>query len=88
MRQQLHVADRNGNRAIWWAGYGARASGPGKNTLGVMAHHVYLVLAVVGPGRVLAISGNDSGRVRTRVRTTRGTLAWRRINMTTYALAN
>lgn len=62
MRHYLHVADRNGNRAIWWAGYGTRASGPGKRILGVKAHHVYLVLAVVGPGRVLAISGNDSGR--------------------------
>ena len=85
MRHYLHVADRNGNRAIWWAGYGTRASGPGKRILGVQAHHVYLVLAVVGPGRVLAISGNDSGAVRVRVRSTRGTLAWRRIDEPAYA---
>jgi hypothetical protein len=32
---------------------------------------------VLGPGRVLAISGNDGHAVRTRPRSTKGVIAWR-----------
>jgi hypothetical protein len=38
---------------------------------------VFQVIKVVGPGEVLAISGNDHGAVRTRMRSTEGVLGWR-----------
>ena len=68
-------------RRLWvareWAHVGRPAAGPAPGVIGVMRHHVYEVVRVVGPGRVLAISGNDGRAVRTRVRSTRGTFAWR-----------
>jgi hypothetical protein len=71
------------DRRLWlareWAHVGQPASGPAPGVIGVMRHHVYEVVQVVAPGRVLAISGNDGHRVRTRVRSTRGTIAWRHV---------
>lgn len=55
-------------RAIEWRHVGQPASGPAPGIIGVMAHHVFQVIAVLGGGKVLAISGNDGGAVRTRPR--------------------
>jgi hypothetical protein len=65
------------NLARNWAHWGHAAGGPAPGVIGVMAHHVFKVISVVGPGEVLAISGNDSHAVRTRVRSTGGVIAWR-----------
>ena len=71
------------DRRLWvareWARVGRPASGPAPGVIGVMRHHVYEVIRVIGPGLVLAISGNDGRAVRTRVRSTRGTFAWRSV---------
>lgn len=65
------------NLARNWSHWGHAASGPAPGIVGVMPHHVFMVIAVVGPGKVLAISGNDGHAVRTRVRSTSGVIAWR-----------
>ena len=62
-----------------WARVGQPASGPAPGVIGVMPHHVFQVVQVLAPGRVLAISGNDGGAVRTRPRSTAGVIAWRQI---------
>ncbi len=71
------------DRRLWlarnWASVGRAASGPAPGVIGVMSHHVFKVLAVLGQGRVLAISGNDGHAVRTRPRSTRGVFAWRQV---------
>ena len=66
-------------RAIEWKNIGSPASGPGPGVIGVMPHHVFQVISVLGPSTVIAISGNDGGAVRTRPRSTAGVVAWRRI---------
>ncbi len=78
MRQRYHVADRSYNLARKWAHFGSAASGPCEGCIGVQPHHVFEVVRVVGPGKVLAISGNDGRAVRTRVRSTHRVIAWRR----------
>lgn len=65
------------NLARNWLRWGHPVSGPAPGVIGVMPHHVFKVIEVVGPGRVLAISGNDGHAVRTRVRSTRGVIGWR-----------
>jgi len=80
MRRHLGIADRSFNLARNWARFGSAAGGPAPGVIGVQSHHVFKVLAVVGPGRVLAISGNDGHAVRARVRSTRGVIAWRSAN--------
>lgn len=60
-----------------YASYGKPAPGPVPGAIGVEPHHVYVVVKAVGHGRVLAISGNDSHRVRERIRSTHRTIAWR-----------
>lgn len=65
------------NLARNWAHWGHAAAGPAPGVIGVMAHHVFRVIAVVSPGRVLAISGNDGHAVRTRPRSPAGVIAWR-----------
>ncbi len=66
-------------RAIEWRNVGQRADGPAPGIIGVEPHHVFQVVEVLGHGRVLAISGNDGGAVRTRARSTAPVVAWRRI---------
>jgi hypothetical protein len=66
------------NLARSWASYGSAAPGPAPGVIGVTPHHVFKVIAVLGRGAVLAISGNDSHAVRTRPRSTVGVIAWRR----------
>ncbi len=77
MRQIMHVADTAYNLAANWQHWGRPASGPAPGVIGVMPHHVFRVVSVVAPGKVLAISGNDGHAVKTRVRSTRGVIAWR-----------
>jgi hypothetical protein len=75
-----HVAHDPGplfNLAREWAHWGARAFGPAPGVVGVMPHHVFFVDYVIKPGVVMATSGNDSHRVRTRPRSTAGVIAWR-----------
>ncbi len=81
MRQHYGGADPGPayNLARNWANIGHAIIGPIAGAIGVMAHHVFKVIAVEGPGRVLAISGNDGNAVRTRVRSTSGVIAWRQM---------
>jgi hypothetical protein len=50
---------------------------PAPGVIGVIPHHVFKVVAVLGHGLVLAISGNDSHAVRVRPHPTAGIIAWR-----------
>jgi hypothetical protein len=77
LRRLYGIADKRLNLAINWRRFGRPAGGPAPGVIGVQPHHVFKVLAVVAPGAVLAISGNDSHSVRTRVRSTRNVVAWR-----------
>lgn len=79
MRQRTGIKDPALNLARNWARVGSPASGPAPGVIGVMAHHVFEVVQVVAPGRVLAISGNDGHAVKTRVRSTSSVIAWRRV---------
>jgi hypothetical protein len=65
------------NLARNWTHWGRPASGPAPGVIGVMPHHVFKVIAVLGRGQVLAISGNDGHAVRTRPRSIAGVIAWR-----------
>lgn len=65
------------NLARNWAHWGRPANGPAPGVIGVMPHHVFKVVQVLGRGTVLAISGNDGHAVRTRVRSTATVIAWR-----------
>lgn len=65
------------NRARQWASWGRAAYAPAPGVIGVMPHHVFKVVAVLGHGIVLAISGNDGHALRTRARSTAGVIAWR-----------
>lgn len=42
--------------------------------------HVGIVKAVVGPGKIVLLSGNDGNAVRTRARSTRGIIGYRRLS--------
>ena len=65
------------NLARNWAHWGRPASGPAPGVIGVMPHHVFKVVQVLGHGTVLAVSGNDGHAVRVRPRSTAGVIAWR-----------
>lgn len=65
------------NRAIEWAHFGSPAAGPAPGTIVVWPHHVGMVVHVPGPGKIVAISGNDGHRVRVRERSTKGIVAYR-----------
>ena len=65
------------NLARNWAHWGRPANGPAPGVIGVMPHHVFKVVQVLGRGTVLAISGNDDHAVRVRPRSTAGVIAWR-----------
>jgi hypothetical protein len=79
MRTQTGLKDPSLNLARNWARVGNAAHGPAPGVIGVMAHHVFKVISVIGPGKVLALSGNDGHAVRTRVRSTSGVIAWRHV---------
>ncbi len=77
MRQQVAVDPGPAfNLAANWAKWG-RAVSPMPGAIMVERHHVSKIVQVLGPGRVIAISGNDGNRVRTRERSTRGAIAFR-----------
>jgi hypothetical protein len=65
------------NLARNWARWGHSANGPAPGVIGVLPHHVFKVVQVLGHGLVLAISGNDGHAVRIRPRSTAGVIAWR-----------
>ena len=65
------------NLARNWAHWGRPAGGPAPGVIGVMAHHVFKVIRVIDNRTVLAVSGNDSGAVRTRPRSIARVIAWR-----------
>jgi len=65
------------NVARNWLNAGRPLDGPRPGAIGVKAHHVFQVVRVIDPGRVLAISGNDHNDVRTRVRPTSDVIGWR-----------
>jgi hypothetical protein len=79
MRTQTGLKDASLNLARNWAHVGSAVHGPAPGVIGVMSHHVFKVVSVIGPGKVLALSGNDGHAVRTRVRSTSGVIAWRRV---------
>lgn len=76
MRQWLNVADRNGNRAIWWARYGSNAHGPAVGVIVVWYHHVGIITGRTDTGWILK-SGNDGHAIRERERSLRGAVAFR-----------
>jgi len=65
------------NMANNWLNVGRSLPGPRPGALGIKAHHVFQVVRVVDPERVLAISGNDHSAVRTRLRSTSDVIGWR-----------
>jgi hypothetical protein len=65
------------NVARNWLNVGRPLPGPRPGVLGIKEHHVFQVVRVVGPDQVLAISGNDHGAVRTRMRPITGVIGWR-----------
>jgi hypothetical protein len=71
------------DRMLWvaraWARVGAPAHGPAPGVVAVWRHHVGLVRAVTGPGRIVLLSGNDGHQVRERERSSRGVIAWRHV---------
>lgn len=76
LRQELGVADRKFNLARNWRDYGARANGPGIGVIVVWPRHVGRIVGG-SPGAWVVRSGNDGGRVRERVRSLRGAIAFR-----------
>lgn len=76
MRRQLNVADRAGNRAIWWARYGTNAHRPAVGAIVVWRHHVGIITGKTASGWVVK-SGNDGHAVRERERSLRGAVAFR-----------
>jgi hypothetical protein len=65
------------NAARNWLNAGRPLPGPLPGAIGVMEHHVFQVVRVIGPDQVLAISGNDHNAVRTRIRSTAKVIGWR-----------
>jgi hypothetical protein len=76
MRRHLGVADREGNRALWWARYGADAHGPAVGALVVWRHHVGIITRHSESGWVV-LSGNDRNAVTEREFSLRGAIAFR-----------
>lgn len=62
-----------------WRNAGHNAGGPAPGVVMVLAHHVGVVVAVLGGGRVLVRSGNHGRRVGDGVYATRRAIAWRRL---------
>lgn len=76
MRHHLGVADRRYNRAAAWAHYGSPAHGPHVGAIVVWRHHVGILTAKTPRGWRVK-SGNDGHRVRDRVRSLKGAIAFR-----------
>lgn len=76
MRRWMGVANRAGNLARWWAGYGSRSHGPAVGALVVWHHHVGIITGKTAQGWVVK-SGNDGNAVRERVRSVSNAIAFR-----------
>lgn len=75
MRQIMHVADTAYNLAANWAHWG-RATEAHVGAVVVWPHHVGRIVGG-SPGHWEVNSGNDGHRVRTRVRSVAGAIAFR-----------
>ena len=69
-------------RNLWlarnWASVGANAGGPGIGVVVVWRHHVGVITGRSGSGWIVK-SGNDGNRVRERVRSISGAIAFRHV---------
>lgn len=69
-------------RSLWlarnWAAVGSNAGGPGVGVVVVWKHHVGVISGREGD-RWIVKSGNDGHRVRERVRSLAGAIAYRRV---------
>lgn len=79
MMQVKHKTDRRLALAREWAKEGVDAGGPGIGVIVVWPHHVGEIVGQAAAGGWIVHSGNDGGRVRTRARSLRGVIAYRRI---------
>lgn len=77
LRQHFGIGDRSLNVARLWARIGHPAAAPAPGVVAVWPHHVGVITAVPGPGRIVLLSGNDGHAVRNRERSTRGIIALR-----------
>ncbi|WP_245265910.1 hypothetical protein [Bradyrhizobium japonicum] len=77
LRLQKGISDTRLNLARAWATVGRNAGGPAVGVIAVWRHHVGEIVGVPAPGIIILRSGNDSGRVRVRPRSTRGVIAYR-----------
>lgn len=66
MRKRLGVSDPKYNLARNWVHYGS-PSGPQLGAVVVWRNHVGQIVGQNGKGQWLILSGNDGGRVKTRV---------------------
>jgi hypothetical protein len=71
--------DRNLALARNWASEGSNAGGPGVGVVVVWPHHVGIITSQAPNGEWIVHSGNDGGAVRTRARSLRGAIAFRRV---------
>jgi hypothetical protein len=72
------------NQARAWARWGIDAGGPAIGVIVVWAHHVGKIVGHAAEGWEV-LSGNDGHRVRRRVRSMRGVIAYRRQGITPLA---
>jgi hypothetical protein len=72
-----HDPGRAFNLARRWARYGRPAHGPAVGVLVVWRHHVGKIVGHTRGGLWVVRSGNDGGRVRERVRSVAGAIAFR-----------
>lgn len=71
MRQVMGISDARYNLARTWYGYG-RATSPRTGAVVVWPHHVGIIVGKNQKGQWLVRSGNDGGKVKTRVWNLRG----------------
>jgi hypothetical protein len=75
----LGKADRRLALAREWAREGYNAGGPGPGVVVVWPHHVGIITGQAPDGEWIIHSGNDGGAIRTRARSLRGAIAFRRV---------
>jgi hypothetical protein len=79
MMKVEHKSDPRLAQARAWAREGMNAGGPSEGAIVVWPHHVGKIVGRTNDGRWIVNSGNDGGRVRTRVRSLFGAIAFRRL---------
>ena len=77
--RELGLLDRRLWLAINWAREGYDAGGPCVGCVVVWRHHVGRIVGQTNSGEWIVQSGNDGGRVRTRARSLRRAVAFRRV---------